>query len=158
MGTRGLLTHGFSVLTSCSRHNNNEVILSLRAILVSVNPSHPKSIHSQCYNTPGVTGCAAPSGSRAKSSLSVSLNMTLFGSCMCSVPKPYPTLCDLMDCSLPGSSVHGISQARILKNWNIEYFLLQGIFQTQGSNPSLLHWQVDSLPLSHQGSPLLALV
>ena len=32
-------------------------------------------------------------------------------------------------------------------------FLLQGIFLTQGSNLSLLHWQVDSLPLSHQGSP-----
>ena len=25
------------------------------------------------------------------------------------------SLCDLMDCSLPGSSVHGILQARILK-------------------------------------------
>ena len=24
---------------------------------------------------------------------------------------------------------------------------------TQGSNPHLLHWQADSLPLSHQGSP-----
>ena len=33
------------------------------------------------------------------------------------------------------------------------HFLLQGIFPTQGSNPSLLHWQVDSLQLSHQGSP-----
>ena len=31
--------------------------------------------------------------------------------------------------------------------------LLQGIFQTQGSNLHLLHWQADSLPLSHQGSP-----
>ena len=26
-----------------------------------------------------------------------------------------PTLCDPMDCSLPGSSVHGILQARILE-------------------------------------------
>ena len=26
-----------------------------------------------------------------------------------------PTLCDPVDCSLPGSSVHGILQARILK-------------------------------------------
>ena len=26
-----------------------------------------------------------------------------------------PTLCDSMDCSLPGSSVHGILQARILE-------------------------------------------
>ena len=32
------------------------------------------------------------------------------------------------------------------------HFLLQGIFLTQGSNPCLLHWQVDSLLLSHQGS------
>ena len=34
--------------------------------------------------------------------------------------------------------------------------LLQGIFLTQGSNLHLwrlLHWQVDSLPLSHLGSP-----
>ena len=28
-----------------------------------------------------------------------------------------------------------------------------GIFPDQGSNPCLLHWQVDSLPLSHEGSP-----
>ena len=33
------------------------------------------------------------------------------------------------------------------------HFLLQGIFPIQGSNPCLLHWQVDSLLLSHQGSP-----
>ena len=37
------------------------------------------------------------------------------------------------------------------------HFLLQGIFATQGSNLNLLqllHWQVDTLPLSHLGSPL----
>ena len=28
-----------------------------------------------------------------------------------------------------------------------------GIFPDQGWNPCLLHWQADSLPLSHQGSP-----
>ena len=28
-----------------------------------------------------------------------------------------------------------------------------GIFMDQGSNPCLLHWQVDSLPLNHQGRP-----
>ena len=32
-------------------------------------------------------------------------------------------------------------------------FPLQGIFLTQGSNLHLLHWQADSLPLSHQESP-----
>ena len=41
---------------------------------------------------------------------------------------------DPMDCSPPGSSVHGILQARI-PDW---VALLQGIFQTQGSNLSLL--------------------
>ena len=29
------------------------------------------------------------------------------------------------------------------------YFLLQGIFPTWGSNSNLLHWQVDSFPLSY---------
>ena len=28
-----------------------------------------------------------------------------------------------------------------------------GIFLDQGLNPCLLHWQADSLPLSHEGSP-----
>ena len=36
------------------------------------------------------------------------------------------------------------------------HFLLQGIFPTQGSNPRVLCWQVDSLPLSYQGSPCTA--
>ena len=35
------------------------------------------------------------------------------------------------------------------------HFLPQGIFPTQGSNPCLLHWEQDSLPLSHQGSPYM---
>ena len=42
--------------------------------------------------------------------------------------------------------------------WNGFHFLLQGIFLTQESNPCLLcllHWQMDSLPLSHLGSPTM---
>ena len=31
------------------------------------------------------------------------------------VAQSCPTLCDPMDCSLPGSSVHGIFQARVLE-------------------------------------------
>ena len=38
----------------------------------------------------------------------------LIQSCCCLVAKSCPTLCDPMDRSPPGSSVHGISQARIL--------------------------------------------
>ena len=33
------------------------------------------------------------------------------------VPQSYPTLSDPMDCSIPGSSVHGIFLARVL-NWD----------------------------------------
>ena len=36
-----------------------------------------------------------------------------------------------MDCKLPGSSVHGILQARILE-WVAMPYLLQGIFPVQG--------------------------
>ena len=105
------------------------------------------------------------------------------------------TLRDPMDHSLPGSSLHGIFQARVLEwvaiafsglrliiflsqntngsngerfncmpnSWGKKssrlihlwdfsgkntgagcHFLLQGIFKNQGSNPCLLHWQVDS--------------
>ena len=37
------------------------------------------------------------------------------------------------------------------------HFLLQGIFLIQGSNPCLLHWQVDSLPSELPGKPALYL-
>ena len=51
---------------------------------------------------------------------------------------------------LPGSSVHGISQAGILE-W-VAISFSRG--SSQPRNPTcLLHWQADPLPLSHQGSP-----
>ena len=59
-----------------------------------------------------------------------------------------------MDCSLPGSSVHGILLARILVR--ACHSLLQGIFLTQGSNPHilcLLHCRQILYPLWHWGSP-----
>ena len=60
-----------------------------------------------------------------------------------------------MDYSPPGSTVHGISQARILEQDAISFS--RGIFLTQRSNPYLLHWQADSLPPSHQGRIALGL-
>ena len=41
--------------------------------------------------------------------------------CVCSVTQLCIALCDFMDCSLPGSSVHGIFQARILEQVAISY-------------------------------------
>ena len=65
------------------------------------------------------------------------------------VAQSCPTLCDPTDCSLPGSSVHGIPQARILE-WVV--ICSPGIFLTQGSNHGLLHCRWILLPLSRQGS------
>ena len=57
-----------------------------------------------------------------------------------------------MDCSLPGSSVHGDSSG---KNTGVGcHALLQGIFPTQGLNPGLLHCRWILYCLCHQGSPL----
>ena len=58
---------------------------------------------------------------------------------------------------------HGLSPTRLLCPWDFSgkntgvgcHFLLQRIFPTQGLNLRLLLWQVDSLPLSHQGSPFV---
>ena len=65
-----------------------------------------------------------------------------------------PILCDSMDCTPPGFSVHWYFPG---KNTGVHsHFLLQGIFLTQGSNLRLLyllHWQVGSLPLHDLGSP-----
>ena len=64
-----------------------------------------------------------------------------------------PALWDTMDCSPPGSSVHGI---RMDKNIGMGCrSLLQGIFPTQGLNPSLLHCRWILYRLSHQGSLLV---
>ena len=65
------------------------------------------------------------------------------------------TLCDPMDCSLQGSSVHGILQPKMLK-W-VANVHLRGILPTQGLNPhllGLLHWQAGSLPLAPAGKPI----
>ena len=70
--------------------------------------------------------------------------------CVCvSESLSHAQLCNPVDCSPPGSSVHRISQARVLE-WVV--FLLQGIFLTWGSKPDLLHCRWILYHLSHQGS------
>ena len=69
----------------------------------------------------------------------------------CLVSKLCPILFDPMDCSPPGFSVHGIFQARILES--VVTSFSRGTSQPRDSTCSLLHWQLDSLPLSHQRRP-----
>ena len=60
--------------------------------------------------------------------------------------------CDPMDCGPPGSSIHGIFQARRLEC--VAIFSSRGIFPTQKSNPCLLCLlQVDSFTTEPLRSP-----
>ena len=66
-----------------------------------------------------------------------------------------PTLCEPMDCSPPGPSVQRIPQARKL-GWVAIPFSRGSCRPRDWIHVSwlhLLHWQVDSFPLSHLGSP-----
>ena len=87
-------------------------------------------------------------------SLSVVLTLIqlLFIICAGLVIQSCPTLCNPMDCSLPGSSVHGDSPG---KNTGVGCdALLQGIFPTQGSDPGLLHCRQILFQLSYHRSPI----
>ena len=75
---------------------------------------------------------------------------------LCSVHSlSHVQLCDPLDCSLPGSSVHGILQARILEWVAISYSRgsSQPRDRTYVSCLHLLHGQADSLPLEPPGKP-----
>ena len=72
---------------------------------------------------------------------------------MCLITQSCPTLCNPMDCSPLGSSVHGVFQMQ--EYWSELPFPSPGDRLTQGlkSCLCLLHWQAGSLPLSHLESP-----
>ena len=68
------------------------------------------------------------------------------------VAQSCPTLCDPVACSLPGSSVHGILQARKLERVAIksqisEVWCNQGLFLTHAKSPKDLHDSQCSCPL-----------
>ena len=77
------------------------------------------------------------------------LNIAHCCCCCCLGAQLCPTLCDSLGCTPPGSSVQGDFSG---KNTRVGcHFLLHGTFPDQ----CLLHWQADSLPLSHQGKLLI---
>ena len=70
---------------------------------------------------------------------------------LCLVTQSCVIFCDPVDCSPPGSSVHGDSPG---KNTGVGcHAFLQEIFTSQGSNPGLPHYRWILCHLSHQGSP-----
>ena len=73
--------------------------------------------------------------------------------CCCLVARSCLTLCHLLYCSPPGSSVHGDSPGR---NTEVDcHALLCGIFPDPGIKALSPALQLESLPLSHQGSPFM---
>ena len=65
-----------------------------------------------------------------------------------------PTLCDPMNCSFPGSSVHEFLQARVLVGDAMPSSRgLPDPGIKPASRKSNLHWQVGSLPVKPSGKP-----
>ena len=104
--------------------------------------------------------CSADTGSQvSRNHLWVRMEWPLYHqlgvvTCVCAVLRCVWLFATPRTCSPPDSSVCGIIWARILE-W-VAIFSSRGIFLIQGLNPHLLcllHWQADSLSLSHLGSP-----
>ena len=72
--------------------------------------------------------------------------------CVCA--QSCPTHCNPMDCSLPGSSIHGIYQSRILEWVAISSSRGSSWPRDQIGVFCLPHWQADSVPLRHLGIPI----
>ena len=73
-----------------------------------------------------------------------------WGARVCLVTQSCPILCDAMNCSPSGSSVHGDPPGK--NTGGGCHALLQGIFPIQGLKPSLLHCRSILYCLSHKGS------
>ena len=74
--------------------------------------------------------------------------------CVCVYAQLCPALCKPTDCSPPGSSVHGILQARILEWVAVSPSRRSSQPRDRTRISYLLHWQTHSLPLSHLGIPI----
>ena len=62
-----------------------------------------------------------PKGYQKVNVTKIQVKVCTFRGCCCLVARSHLTLCDPSDLGLPGSSVHGISQARILEEVAISF-------------------------------------
>ena len=88
-----------------------------------------------------------------ESTLTYTMQCIGYPACASSVTQSCPTLCDPMDCSPPGSSVHGTLQVRILEWAAISY---TRIFLTQGCklvSPALAGRRFITVPPGKPGNP-----
>ena len=71
---------------------------------------------------------------------------------MSEVAQSCPTLCDPVDCSPPGSSVHGIPQARVLEWVAISFSRGSSLQGIEPRSPAL---QADALTCEPPGKPIV---
>ena len=81
----------------------------------------------------------------------MSLVLEMYNVVLCLVTQSCLTFCNPMDCNPPGSSVHGILQARILE-W-VAMPSSRGSSQAREYNPAFPHCRQILYHLSHQGHP-----
>ena len=82
------------------------------------------------------------------------IGIDMYTQCCCCVSSS--VVSDSMDGSPPGSSVHGILQARILE-W-VATPSSRASSQSTDGNPGLLHCRQSLYHLSHQGNPIYTLL
>ena len=133
---------GVRALSSSSWRNEQaaqRVQLGLQGLLRVESRNHLCNNYSGMrYFIQNSTVCSSAESYIPKILFFLSLNLSLS-----LVAKSCPTLCNPMDCSLPG------------KNTGVGcHFLLQGIFPTQGSNAGLLHCRQILYRLDYEGSPI----
>ena len=144
-------------LSGCPSYRNGSVNAFARLPSPNVPPGMICSNHSHCLPMKVQTQVAFLFGTQCVEVLTFSEWGMWVGGCLCRknkvevlVTQLCPALWDPMDCSLPGFSVHGISQARIVEWVAIPF--------SRGSSPGIKPmspaWQGYSLPLNHLGSPL----
>ena len=94
-----------------------------------------------------------------KVSLCVCVHVCVLYVCIqCQVISVLSALCNPMDCSLPVSFVGGIFLARILEWVAISSSLGSSQHRNWSRVSCVFHWKVNSLPMSHLGSPELLYV
>ena len=113
-------SHGWRSLVGCSPWGREELdtteLLHFPFSLSCIGEGNDNSLQCSCLENPRDGGAwwAALYGV-AQSWTRLTQLSSSSSSSLSSVTESYPTLCDPMNCNLPGSSVHGILQARILE-------------------------------------------
>ena len=73
---------------------------------------------------------------------------------MSEIAQSCPTLCDPMDCRLPGSTIHGIFQARVLEWVAISFSRGSSQPRIEPRSPAL---EADALPSELPGKPVICI-